>query len=60
MSPASEGETNPPTGKEYAVRHTGGLTALLAALPSLIGEEERWVTDRSDPHCVHVVDLTTW
>ncbi|WP_267958524.1 hypothetical protein [Streptomyces sp. NRRL F-5135] len=42
------------------MRHTGGLTALLAALPSLIGEEERWVTDRSDPHCVHVVDLTTW
>ncbi|MGW2258145.1 hypothetical protein ACWCXE_09825 [Streptomyces sp. NPDC001780] len=42
------------------VRLTGGLTALLAALPSLIGEEERWVTDMSDPHCVHVADLTTW
>ncbi|MFJ8864117.1 hypothetical protein ACIRD8_37730 [Streptomyces sp. NPDC102451] len=42
------------------VQLTGALTALLAALPSLIGEEERWVTDTSDPHCVHVVDLTTW
>ncbi|WP_328866450.1 hypothetical protein [Streptomyces sp. NBC_00304] len=42
------------------VQLTGALTALLAALPSLIGEEERWVTDASDPHCVHVVDLTTW
>ncbi|WP_328911055.1 hypothetical protein OG230_16905 [Streptomyces sp. NBC_00234] len=42
------------------VRLTGALTALLAALPSLIGEEERWVTDTSDPHCVHVVDLTRW
>ncbi|MFB4423420.1 hypothetical protein C5F59_020335 [Streptomyces sp. QL37] len=42
------------------VQLTGALTALLAALPSLIGEEERWVTDTSDPHCVHAVDLTTW
>ncbi|MGQ4487128.1 hypothetical protein ACN6LM_004155 [Streptomyces sp. SAS_281] len=42
------------------VQLTGALTALLAALPSLIGEEERWVTDASDPHCVHVVDLTSW
>ncbi|MFJ6434328.1 hypothetical protein [Streptomyces sp. NPDC091416] len=42
------------------VQLTGALTALLAALPSLIREEERWVTDPSDPHCVHAVDLTTW
>ncbi|MFE2036252.1 hypothetical protein ACFXBB_24055 [Streptomyces scopuliridis] len=39
---------------------TGALTALLAALPSLIGEEERWTTDPSDPHCLHTVDLTDW
>ncbi|WP_432103742.1 hypothetical protein [Streptomyces sp. bgisy091] len=42
------------------VQLTGALTALLAALPSLIDEEERWVTDTSDPHCVYSVDLTTW
>ena len=42
------------------VRITGTLTALLAALPSLVEEEERWVPDTSDPHCVHAVDLTTW
>ncbi|MFD8690192.1 hypothetical protein [Streptomyces sp. NPDC059651] len=42
------------------VQLTGALTALLAALPSLIGEEEHWVTHTSDPNCVHAVDLTTW
>ncbi|MFJ8002542.1 hypothetical protein ACIQ7D_36480 [Streptomyces sp. NPDC096310] len=42
------------------VRLTGALTALLAALPSLIGEKERWRTDPLDPHCAHAVDLTTW
>ncbi|MFE4059616.1 hypothetical protein ACFXP3_25560 [Streptomyces sp. NPDC059096] len=42
------------------VQLTGALTALLAALPSLTGEEERWVTDPLDPHCAHVVDLTRW
>ncbi|MFJ1598330.1 hypothetical protein [Streptomyces sp. NPDC088261] len=42
------------------VRLTGALTALLAALPSLVGEKERWVTDTGDPHCSHTVDLTAW
>ncbi|MFE3513752.1 hypothetical protein [Streptomyces sp. NPDC059166] len=42
------------------VQLTGALTALLAALPSLIDEEQRWVTDTSDPHCAYSVDLTTW
>ncbi|MGW1432816.1 hypothetical protein ACWD6K_29865 [Streptomyces sp. NPDC002431] len=41
------------------VRLTGATTALLAALPTLVRERERWgVTD--DPHCVHAVDLTDW
>ncbi|MFJ7995666.1 hypothetical protein ACIQ7D_00565 [Streptomyces sp. NPDC096310] len=39
---------------------TGALTALLAALPSLVGEEERRMADASDPHRVHTVDLTDW
>ncbi|MET9915990.1 hypothetical protein ABZZ04_02770 [Streptomyces sp. NPDC006435] len=42
------------------VRLTGALTALLAALPSLVREEERWTTDETDPRCVHAVDLTAW
>jgi hypothetical protein len=42
------------------VRLTGALTALLAALPALVREEERWRTDETDPHCVHMVDLTAW
>ncbi|MFG3527415.1 hypothetical protein ACGF8B_11750 [Streptomyces sp. NPDC047917] len=42
------------------VRLTGALTALLAALPALVREEERWTTDESDPHCVHTIDLTAW
>ncbi|MFI6699115.1 hypothetical protein ACIBJC_09095 [Streptomyces sp. NPDC050509] len=42
------------------VQLTGAPTALLAALPSLIGEKERWVADPLDPHCAHVVDLTRW
>ncbi|MFF1649531.1 hypothetical protein [Streptomyces sp. NPDC058240] len=41
------------------VRLTGALTALLAALPALVREEERWTPD-TDPHCLHAVDLTTW
>ncbi|MGW2113348.1 hypothetical protein [Streptomyces sp. NPDC001948] len=41
------------------VRLTGALTALLAALPALVREQERWTTD-TDPHCAHAVDLTTW
>ncbi|RDG37777.1 hypothetical protein DVH02_12760 [Streptomyces corynorhini] len=31
------------------VQLTGALTALLAALPALIGEEERWTTDLTNP-----------
>ncbi|MDV9194590.1 hypothetical protein [Streptomyces sp. Wh19] len=42
------------------VRLAGALTALLAALPTLVREEERWTTDETDPHCVHTIDLTTW
>ncbi|MFH8515687.1 hypothetical protein ACH4CE_11330 [Streptomyces gelaticus] len=42
------------------VRPSGAVTALLAALPSLITEEERMVVDSSDPHCSCVVDLTYW
>ncbi|WP_335937677.1 hypothetical protein [Streptomyces sp. PTD5-9] len=41
------------------VRLTGALTALLAALPTLVQERERW-TPGTDPHCAHAVDLTTW
>ncbi|MGW1412713.1 hypothetical protein [Streptomyces sp. NPDC002403] len=41
------------------VRLTGALTALLAALPALVREKERWTPD-TDPHCAHSVDLTTW
>ncbi|MFI9630273.1 hypothetical protein [Streptomyces sp. NPDC052042] len=42
------------------VRLTGALTALLAALPALVREEERWTVDETDPHCVRAVDFTTW
>lgn len=42
------------------VRLTGAVTALLAALPSLVTEEERWGADEADPHCAYVVDLTDW
>ncbi|MFJ2651589.1 hypothetical protein ACIO1C_33305 [Streptomyces sp. NPDC087420] len=42
------------------VRLTGALTALLAALPSLVREKERWAPDTADPHCSHTVDLTAW
>ncbi|MFE5096483.1 hypothetical protein ACFRCI_40775 [Streptomyces sp. NPDC056638] len=38
---------------------TGALTDLVAALPALVREEERWTPD-ADPHCLHAVDLTTW
>ncbi|SCF84062.1 hypothetical protein GA0115254_118852 [Streptomyces sp. Ncost-T10-10d] len=41
--------------------HPGGaLTALLAALPSLLGEEWRTSAGADDPHCTYVVDLTDW
>jgi hypothetical protein len=42
------------------VRLTGAVTALLAARPFLIGENERWRPDAADPHCLHTVDLTDW
>lgn len=43
------------------VRLSGALTALLAALPSLIEEEERVVPgDLDDPHCSRLVSLIDW
>ncbi|MEO3972476.1 hypothetical protein [Streptomyces sp. CAU 1734] len=42
------------------VRPSGAITALVAALPSLIAEKERITVDSSDPHCSHLVDLTDW
>lgn len=43
------------------VRPSGALTALLAALPSLIGERERIVRgDIDDPHCSRLIDLLDW
>ncbi|WP_405999992.1 hypothetical protein [Streptomyces sp. NBC_00829] len=43
------------------VRPSGALTALLAALPSLIEEVERTVPgDVGDPHCSRLINLTDW
>ncbi|WP_199818779.1 hypothetical protein [Streptomyces sp. NRRL B-1347] len=42
------------------VRPGGVLTALLAALPSLLDEQWLTTTDTDDPHCSRVVDLTDW
>ncbi|AGP51808.1 hypothetical protein [Streptomyces rapamycinicus] len=43
------------------VRPSNALTALLAALPSLIVEVERTVPgDIDDPHCSRLIDLTDW
>ncbi|MGW6606051.1 hypothetical protein [Streptomyces sp. NPDC055036] len=42
------------------VQPGGTLTALLAALPSLLGEEWRTSDGADDPHCRYVVDLTDW
>ncbi|MGW1790045.1 hypothetical protein ACWCO0_34365 [Streptomyces tubercidicus] len=42
------------------VRPGGALTALLAALPSLLDEDRLTTTDTDDPHCSRVVDLTDW
>ncbi|MFI5474129.1 hypothetical protein ACIA6D_28305 [Streptomyces cacaoi] len=43
------------------VRTTGALTALIAALPSLVrGEVEQTVADDGDPHCARVLDVTYW
>lgn len=40
------------------VRPSGALTALIAALPTVITEQERMTADDTDPHCSCVVDLT--
>ncbi|MFE7120379.1 hypothetical protein ACFU99_33630 [Streptomyces sp. NPDC057654] len=42
------------------VRPGGALTALLAALPSLLGKEWRTSDATDDPHCRYLVDLTDW
>ncbi|MFI2026927.1 hypothetical protein [Streptomyces buecherae] len=42
------------------VRPGGALTALLAALPSLLGDEWRTSDAVEDPHCRYLVDLTDW
>ncbi len=42
------------------VRPGGALTALLAALPSLLGAEWRTSDGGDDPHCRYLVDLTRW
>lgn len=42
------------------VRPSGSPTALPAALPSLIDEEERVSQDVTDPHCSRLMDLTEW
>lgn len=42
------------------VRPGGALTALLAALPSLLEEECRTTDAGDDPHCRYLVDLTDW
>ncbi|MPY60104.1 hypothetical protein [Streptomyces spongiae] len=43
------------------VRPSGALTALLAALPSLIEERERIVLgDIDDPHCSRLINLVDW
>jgi len=42
------------------VRPGGALTALLAALTSLLDEQRLTTTDTDDPHCSRVVDLTDW
>ncbi|MET9496889.1 hypothetical protein [Streptomyces sp. NPDC006552] len=42
------------------VRPGGTLTALLAALPSLLGEEWRTSDAVDDSHCRYLVDLTDW
>ncbi|MFH9400704.1 hypothetical protein ACH4JS_13080 [Streptomyces sp. NPDC017638] len=42
------------------VRLGGALTALLAVLPSLLGEENRISQEPDDPHCRYLVDFTDW
>ncbi len=42
------------------VRPSGPVTALIAALPSLITEKERETELDTDPHCSRRIDLTSW
>ncbi|GAA3389210.1 hypothetical protein GCM10017752_12720 [Streptomyces roseoviridis] len=42
------------------VRPSGAVTALTAALPSLVTETERMRKDDVDPHCTWAMDLTDW
>ncbi|MCF3173789.1 hypothetical protein IPZ61_10745 [Streptomyces sioyaensis] len=42
------------------VRPGGALTALLAALPSMLDEQRLTITSTGDPHCSRVVDFTDY
>ncbi|WP_186831850.1 hypothetical protein [Streptomyces sp. ISID311] len=42
------------------VRPGGALTALLAALPSMLDEQRLIITGTGDPHCSRVVDFTDY
>jgi hypothetical protein len=42
------------------IRLTGATTALIAALPSLIEEDQHQQPAPDDPHCDLLVDLTDW
>ncbi|WP_405641113.1 hypothetical protein [Streptomyces uncialis] len=42
------------------VRPGGALTALLAVLPSMLGEEWLVADSAGDPHCDRLVDLSDW
>lgn len=42
------------------VRPGGALTALLAVLPSMLGEDWLVADSADDPHCRRLVDLTEW
>ncbi|WP_199834509.1 hypothetical protein [Streptomyces sp. NRRL F-5755] len=55
-----DAEEAPPGVTAADVRPGGALTALLAALPSLLDEQRLTTTGADDPHCARVVDLTDW
>ncbi|MEU4150082.1 hypothetical protein [Streptomyces sp. NPDC026659] len=42
------------------IRLTGAPTALIAAVPSLVEEEQHRRSSAGDPHCDVLVDLTDW
>ncbi|MGV9338369.1 hypothetical protein [Streptomyces sp. NPDC003688] len=42
------------------IRLTGAPTALIAAVPSLVEEEQHRRPSADDPHCDVLVDLTDW